>query len=258
MENEEAIRQQMEDTRTSLTEKLETLEEKLVNTVEETTTAVNETVTAVKETVQESVSAVKETVQESMSTVKDSVHESVETVKDWLDVKAHVEQHPWYMVGGSIACGFLLGSMLGDRKEAPRDRGPSFPQLLASPPPSNGGIRDKPQKEEPSWTSSLLSMFGPEIDKLKGLALGATLGTVREMITSAAPPHMGQQIKDIIDNATKKLGGEPIPSTDWENCPVGSSAQEPCSGEGAGTTTSKQAEPVQRTQPRETERFRIP
>jgi len=44
MENEDVIRQQMEDTRTSLTEKLETLEDKLVSTVTETKAAITDTV----------------------------------------------------------------------------------------------------------------------------------------------------------------------------------------------------------------------
>ena len=47
----EVIRQQMEVTRSDLTQKLEALETKVVNTVENTTCAVTDTVTSVKEAV---------------------------------------------------------------------------------------------------------------------------------------------------------------------------------------------------------------
>ena len=84
MENEDVIREQMEDTRTSLTEKLETLESQVASTVQGATTNVAETVEAVKETVE----AVKDTVQQTVTTVKESVEETIcavkETVQDSL------------------------------------------------------------------------------------------------------------------------------------------------------------------------------
>jgi hypothetical protein len=42
-----------------------------------------------------------------------------------------------------------------------------------------------------------------------------SLGTVREMLTEQVPPHMAGQLRDIIDGITKKIGGEPIPSSDF-------------------------------------------
>src|SRR5438105_8802525 len=112
MENEDVIRDQMEDTRTSLTEKLETLEKKVASTVESATSNVAETVEAVKETVQETVSTVKDTVQDTVCTVKSTVREGVGAVKDAFDICGHVERHPWVMLGGSIAVGYVLGRLL--------------------------------------------------------------------------------------------------------------------------------------------------
>ena len=86
MENEEVIRHRMEQTREALTEKLETLEQKVAD----------------------SVSAVTDTV----ASVQEKVHEGVESVKDAVDVKAHVERHPWLMLGGSVLCGYVLGDLL--------------------------------------------------------------------------------------------------------------------------------------------------
>ena len=57
-------------------------------------------------------------------------------------------------------------------------------------------------------------MFAPEIAKLKGLALGVLFGTAREMLVSSMPEHLGEQVKSVVDNVTRKAGGEPLPSSD--------------------------------------------
>jgi ElaB/YqjD/DUF883 family membrane-anchored ribosome-binding protein len=213
MEDEELIRQQMEQTRTSLSEKLETLEQKVMDTVTETKSAIQDTVCTVKESVNDTVSSVKE-----------SMHEGVESVKGFVDVKAHVEERPWLMVGGSILCGYVLGAMLTESKPKME-----FPATPATPPPRRGRLegnghhkRSEPQQAaaSKSESSGLFSAMQPEIDKLKGLALGAVLGTVREMITKQTPPHMADQLRQVIDGITEKIGGEPMPASDFSQSPV--------------------------------------
>ena len=91
MENEcEVIRQQMDETRTAMTDKIETLEQQVVDTVQAASAAVSETV----------------------QTVKDSVHETVETVKDTFDLPRQVERRPWTMMAGATALGYLGGYLL--------------------------------------------------------------------------------------------------------------------------------------------------
>ena len=111
METEDEIREQMEDTRTSLTDKLETLEKQVANSVSDATTNVTDTVEAVKESVQETVSSVKDSVQETISAVKESMHQGVTAVKDFFDIPSHVDHHPWAMMGGSVALGYVVGSL---------------------------------------------------------------------------------------------------------------------------------------------------
>jgi len=209
MENDEEIQQKMAETRASLADKLETLEQKVVGTVTETTTAVNETVDVIKDSVQETVTAVNET-----------VRESVETVKDWFDLPAHVREHPWLMVGGSVAAGFCLGTALG--KSAPTYANYSIPNpTLRTEYYGNAGVREEQPVTAKSQapTESAWSKWAPEIDKLKGLALGVLFGTVREMITSSVSEQVGGHLKEIIDSATKKVGGEPIPSSAFPKSP---------------------------------------
>lgn len=218
METEDLIRLQMEDTRTSLTEKLETLEQKLVETVQDTTAAVQETVATVKESVQETVATVTDGVQETVATMKDTMHEGVESVKEMVDVKSQVEKHPWLMMGGSICVGYVLGSMLAEKRTAARIS--DFSRQLSSASHSNGGSASTPSRQRPAGQPEGPSILGTLVDKLKGLALSAALGTVREMVSTEAPPAVGSRIKEIIDDVTRTLGAEPLPSSDWTNCPL--------------------------------------
>jgi len=202
---EEKIQQQMAETRASLTEKLETLEQKVVGTVEEATTAVSETVDVIKDSVQGTVVAVNETVKES-----------VETVKEWFDVSAQTQQHPWLMMGGSVAVGYCLGTL---SNKTPQQRGyaapPEYPSSMQNFSKAAADEARPSIGETRRPTKSVLSNWAPEIDKLKSLALGVLFGTAREMIASSVPEHVAEHLKDILDSVTKKVGGEPIPSADW-------------------------------------------
>jgi len=198
MENEELIREDMEKTRESLTEKLETLEKKLVDSVQGATSAVKET----------------------MSSVKETMHEGVESAKAAVDIPAHVEKQPWLMLGGSVLAGYILGTLLENRKQ-PDALPPPQPQPFKSSQqhgPGNGhSKREKretpaPQPKRESW----FAMLEPEVNHIKGLALGVALGTVREMLTEQVPPHLADELRGVIDAVTKKVGGEPLPAADFE------------------------------------------
>jgi ElaB/YqjD/DUF883 family membrane-anchored ribosome-binding protein len=220
MANEEVIRQQMEETRTSLTEKLETLENQVVQTVQGATEAVSDTVATIKDTVEETVTSVKDSVEDTVSTVKDTVSGSVETVKEYVDIRGYVAEYPWLMMGASIAAGYALGAVLGGRQEQPSPfaRPIETARVTDGPPRTpqrNGGHHRR--REEKFQAASWLGEFAPEISKLKGMALGALLGTAREMITKSMPGHVGQHLSQIVDNITTKLGGEPMSHSDWES-----------------------------------------
>jgi len=185
MENEELIRQDMERTRESLTEKLETLECKVADTVQQASCAVNETVTNVKE----------------------SVHDSVESVKDAMDITAHVDRHPWLMFGGAVVTGIVAGNLLLGREK--RESHFATPRAYppAVPPPTTQAHAERTSSESGGW----LSMLEPEIQKLKGLAVGATLGLVREALAGEVPKPIAGYLGEIIDEVTRKVGGKPMP-----------------------------------------------
>jgi len=242
----EVIRQQMEATRTDLTRKIEALENQVVGTVQSTTQAVSDTVESVKDAVQETVSAVKDSVSDTVGSVKHTVSDTVTAVKDAFDVRGYVEQYPWAAFGAAVATGFAGGLLLGGGGRAegriadlrsrgevdyPSDRGGwnGSRRVPADYEPPARTFAAEPAPAEPSWMDQLAKRFGPEIDKLKGLALGAVGALVRDMVGQAASGQLGNQLSNVIDDFTRKVGGEPIQGPLWkggESAASGKSSRE--------------------------------
>jgi len=214
MENDtEVIRQQMAETRNSLSEKVEAVEELVASAVKETTQAVAKTVENVTGAVENVTGAVEGTV----NTVKATVTDSVESVKNALDITGYVEQYPWLVMGGGVAVGYLLGSMLGESH--PHSTGGYAPASTAyePPAPSNsqawGASSAAPTSTGSagkSWTSFVPDSWMPLIDKLKGLAIGTMSGVIGEMVMKAVPENIKHEVSQLVDDATQRLGGTPL------------------------------------------------
>jgi ElaB/YqjD/DUF883 family membrane-anchored ribosome-binding protein len=205
--NPEVIRQQMQETRQGLQEKLETLENQVKETVQGATEAVSETVETVKETVKDTVETVKET-----------VTDTVESVKETFNLSHHVEQHPWPAFACATLAGFV-GTRLLMRYLPPTASIPAR-MATASPSPSylkaahyqeGGGVPlAEPQQKPGGFWSWLGDHYSDELNKLKGLAIGVAGGLVRDMVTEHVAPELGEKVKEVIDNFTTKLGGQPF------------------------------------------------
>jgi len=249
----EVIRQQMEETRASLTDKLETLEKHVVDTVSDSTAAVSDTVTHVKEVVQDTVDTVKETFQESVASVRDA-----------FDLSQQVEKHPWLFLSGSIALGYVGGRLLDQALAPPSterwsSRGSAMPatRSMASVEGSavGNGARGAGQETARSGSdrarsgsgagllSSLVSQFSPEIDKAKSVLVGAGLGILRDFVTQSVPEPLQPKVSEVMDSFTTKLGGEvvrgPVCESMRQEASCGAPANEsrrpePASSMGAG------------------------
>jgi hypothetical protein len=216
MENElEVTRTRMEETRASLSEKLETLEQQVVETVRGATNAVAETV----------------------ATVKDAVRDTVGTVQDTLDLRLQVRRHPWTVVVGSIALGYLGGCLLFRnrpvRSSANGGSPPAPPDRPRSTAPPNGVVQERrsaeagaamqprpegtPAPAEPDWLSGIHSQFGAEIAQLKGLAIGTVLSVVRDLILQSMPEQRKPELTELMDGITVKLGGHPVQGPVFED-----------------------------------------
>jgi ElaB/YqjD/DUF883 family membrane-anchored ribosome-binding protein len=205
MDNEsEVIHQQMEDTRTSLTDKLETLEQHVKDTVQETTDAVAGTVEAVKETVE---------------SVMDTVQESVQSVKDTLNLNHMVDEHPWLMFAGAVGVGFVSGRLLGSLASQGSSDEPARPPKLAlgqEPATHRNGLSagssaaPAPAPPRRSWWSFLTDHYSEELGKLKSLAIATAGNVVRETLTENTAPAFAARTREMIDGIVTKLGAIPI------------------------------------------------
>jgi len=202
MDNEsEVIRQQMDETRTSLQDKLETLEQHVTGTVQHVT----------------------ETVSETVDNVKEAVQETVDSVKNSLDLRQQVERNPWSMFLGAALVGYV-GTRLIDRTL-------SMPVSETRPTPQHNGYAaaETRQPSPPKRTlwNVITEEYHEELGKLKGLAVSAVGGVVREMLTNSAPPPLAEQIKEVVDGVTVKLGGQPVQGPILNLAPNPETAQEP-------------------------------
>lgn len=240
----EETRQDIEDKRASMSEKLELLEERVRDTLEETRSTVEGIVENVKETVDETVDAVKETVEGARSTVdnfmenvKETMDDTATMVKKSFDLPYQVEQHPWVMLGGSVLVGYLLGSWMyrGSSYQrgyfdqeyasdddtvlytAPVRDGASFDDLEESVDTRENReasnkyrapVKSVSHAQPRSW-SNFLGPFQEEWDSLKGVALGTLMGTLRTMVRQHMPT-VAPKLEQAINSASAKLGAEPI------------------------------------------------
>jgi len=221
MENEpEVIRDQMQDTRTALAEKLEALEQQVAKTVENTTRPVIETVQTVTEATKETVGSVKDTVSQIAETVSESVESTVSTVKDTFDLSRHVDQHPWAMMFGSAAVGFIVGRMLPSAPASREWSGDSMTSRMAASPinprreprghDGHNGHKKQKAVEEKSWVSSFLENYKKEIGALEELGVAAVAGVIRDLVTQNLQGEIGSRLGEWVNGLTEKLGAKPL------------------------------------------------
>jgi len=222
-DDEEVIRQKMQEARNNLTEKLEVLEKSVVGTVSETADVVKETVETVKDTVEETAETVKETVQEG-----------VDTVRHWLDFSGHTRHHPWLMIAGAAGFGFILETILVGRRGtgAAAAIGSTVSEAVAAKPAvstsrhrahHNGNGHSKRRGVASTVSSTIGSLFGdfaPQVQKLKAMAVNSLLSMVKQSILKAIPQQMHATINQMIDKASQKLVGEPTQG-ESSNAPSG-------------------------------------
>jgi ElaB/YqjD/DUF883 family membrane-anchored ribosome-binding protein len=196
----EVIKQQMEQTRASLAEKLDTLEEHLASTVRNTTEAVAETVEAVKGAVEGTVN----TVTESVETVK-------ETVAETFDFNRQMQERPWLMMGGGVVVGFLGARLLeSGLTEMSRQSARMPAPAGAMPAPQGQGNGRSLGLSSDTW-SRLGEAFAPALHRLQELALGVGVSTVGRMVLENVPESLRGEVEKVINEVTTAVGGQQVP-----------------------------------------------
>lgn len=183
-EEPEIMKREMEETRAALADKIHTLEEKVSHTVEETAQAVKGTVNAVEET--------------------------FASVKDVFDIPAHVQRHPWLMMGCAVATGYVIGHMLESPRPQPTSAAAMGPTPQGSPPPPSGAAEPR--------RPGLLDFLGKEVGVLEEMAVGALMGVLRDTVTPALSEGLRSQARSLIDGLTSQMGGKPVPTGPADSC----------------------------------------
>ena len=192
-QTEDDIRQNIRDTRTSMTEKLEMLEER-----------VQETIEGARTTVEDIVGNVKGTVDTTVEIVKDTVDDTVEKVKRTFDFQYQVDRHPWLMFGGAILVGLTLGSM-GRRRsmqsssqtdgaamESARERLGGYPEVSRASQPQQEGV----------WAGLRHQMRNET-----GVLLSATLTGLTEMLRGTLREALPRLTPYLEQKGTRPTGG---------------------------------------------------
>ncbi len=120
---------------------------------------------------------------ETVDAARQSLDVAAETAREIVDWKEQFDKHPWAVLAGTIALGYAGGSML--KRDGPRG-GPS-------------GEAD-----------SLARHLEPELTRLKGLAIGALFGILRDAVTKSTAEPVEHELEEVIDDITAKLGGTPV------------------------------------------------
>jgi hypothetical protein len=216
----DVIRQQIEQTRESLADKLETLEGQVRKTIGSVTSTVG---------------TVKSRVEDTVQAVTSAVGETVDSVKRTFDIPYQVRRHPYLMTGGALVVGAALAYFLAGRPRRPRRRprarwAPSYTPPAPAPASAYESVSGEPRQagagpsSRPGVFAGLLEPLAGEFDKLKATAIGAFLGLVRDAAVRWVPPSLAPKVEEIVNDITRRAGGDVVPG------PILSRREEECGG----------------------------
>lgn len=189
----ELIQEQMRETKSQLSDKLESLEQQF-----QVTDAVQTTRSAVAATA-EAVQATAETVAGAMQSVSHA-----------FDVRRQIEQHPWIVLGGAAALGYLAHELLTGT-ELKTAQSLEAASTLGVFPPLNGHATD--HRDPPVHVAATAAatraynetlMMSSPLLQLKSLAISTLIGIAREAATRAVP-LMADYLTADLDRARRHL-----------------------------------------------------
>jgi len=209
----------MEETRTSLTEKLEALEtkvtDKVVQPVADAVEKAADVACNIVETVKDTVSSVTEKVQETTEAVTSKVQETTQAVASAFDLRKQVAKHPWVAFGVAATAGCMVGSFLGRRAQrgATRHETTSWsrPKHVKGTNGASHHVEASPLRRAPKREpSEQESWIRDQMRHLGKLAISALMSTVRDLVKRNIPGPMGERIGAEVESMTTSLGAEPI------------------------------------------------
>jgi ElaB/YqjD/DUF883 family membrane-anchored ribosome-binding protein len=231
----EVIRDQMEEKRASLSDKLDALEDHVLETVHGATSVVSNAVRDVSETVD----AVKENIHETVESVKENIQGTVDAVKETFNVSGKIRQHPWLAVGGAFAGGFVGALLLGSSS---RKKGYSNPAPHTYGTNGTNGTNGAPAEpvQAPAKsprtsdsTSGLTYQLGSAASEalktLEGMAVGTLMGVLSQVVGDMLPTALKEEADKLFGELNAHLGGKSLYKLDLT--PGQSNPTEPSKGD---------------------------
>jgi ElaB/YqjD/DUF883 family membrane-anchored ribosome-binding protein len=211
-----AIMKDMEETRTSMTEKLEALETHVLEKVQPVTDAVervSEAAANIVENVKETVHDVTEKVEATVHGVAEKVEATTKAISSAFNLRKQTERHPWAVFGIAATTGCMIGSFLGRRKQR-REKAAQSADWSRSKhgKGGNGSSHQTESTKRPKGNKGIQheSWFMDSLRHMKGVALGSMMSYIRDLSKLAIPGAIGNKIAQEVESLTKRMGGEPI------------------------------------------------
>jgi hypothetical protein len=190
IETAETIRQQMDETKFQLSDKLESLELQVSETVQQTGAAVNTTVAAVQETVE---------------SVTEGFRDAAQSVTNAFDLRLQIERHPWIVVGGSFVLGYFLNDLLSGSPRNPIEV-PELAPARFSTLPNRENVSGEDASEffeSPANAINSAETTDPSWYYLRNIMLGTVLGIAQEAALRAVP-----HVLDFLTNGRGNHSGQ--------------------------------------------------
>jgi ElaB/YqjD/DUF883 family membrane-anchored ribosome-binding protein len=98
-----------------------------VSDILQTRTAIGEKLELLERRIEETVYGAKSAAEELVDRVRDSADEFLDKTKETFDPTHQVASHPWLMLGGAVAAGYVLGLLEARLRLSPREGAGVYP-----------------------------------------------------------------------------------------------------------------------------------
>ena len=195
--------------RSALLQNFKALEDQVIHTVHAASAAIGGTAASIKQAAAATGNAVKSTMKSARRTFSPS---------------GQVQRHPWVIVGGAVAAGYLLSRLLERRRpvDAASSSGPA-PSLAEPPEPVDDGqplgfvpseasqpAESPVESHDPPQSAGLPSLIGPHLKPLQDMAVGVLMSVFRNAVTKPLAAQWREPLADAIDKITREFGGTPM------------------------------------------------
>ncbi len=198
----ELLQEQMKETKSQLSDKLETLDQQLhlSQAVQTTTSAVNASVEAVQATAA-------------------TVTSAMQSVSDAFDIRRQMSQHPLMVLGGAVALGYVAHQLLSQSQMKPAPLFDPGSTLDEFPTVNGHSVNSQQPSVNVAATAAATRaynetlMLSSPLLQLKSLALNTLIGIARESATMAVQLIAGYLTANLDrtrDHAPNLSGIDPV------------------------------------------------